>query len=63
MIGEWTVEFQRLPEGTKVGHRAIVKVDWFLDGTAILDESGMVNFRGRPFVRTYQTRTCGTCSG
>lgn len=58
MIGEWSVEFQRLPEGAKVGRRAIVKADWFLDGTAILDqwrhldESGAVNFRGATF-RTY----------
>lgn len=58
MIGDWNVEFQRLPEGAKVGHRAVAKVDWFLDGTAILDEwrhlddSGAVNFRGATF-RTY----------
>jgi hypothetical protein len=58
MIGEWSVEFQSLPEGAKVGRRAIVKVDWFLDRTAVLDEwrhldeSGEVNFRGATF-RTY----------
>ena len=58
MIGDWNVEFDRLPEGATVGHRAIAKVNWFLDGTAILDEwrhldeSGAVNFRGATF-RTY----------
>ena len=58
LIGEWTVEFQLLPEGVTVGRRAIVKAEWFLDGTAILDEwrhvddSGAVNFRGATF-RTY----------
>lgn len=58
MIGVWNVEFQRLPEGATAGRRAMVKVDWFLDGTAILDEwrhldeSGAVNFRGATF-RTY----------
>ncbi|HSF16131.1 MAG TPA: hypothetical protein VLK65_11320 [Vicinamibacteria bacterium] len=58
MIGDWNVEFQRLPEGAKVGRRAIAKVDFILDGTAILDEwrhldeSGVVNFRGATF-RTY----------
>jgi hypothetical protein len=58
IIGEWSVEFRRLPERAKVGRRAIVKADWFLDTTAILDqwrhldESGAVNFRGATF-RTY----------
>ncbi len=58
MIGNWDVEFQRLPEGAKAGRRAIVTVNRFLDSTAILDEwrhtdeKGLVNFRGATF-RTY----------
>ena len=58
MIGEWSVEFDRLPEGARVGRRAIVTVERFLDDTAVLDqwrhidESGVVNFRGATF-RTY----------
>jgi hypothetical protein len=58
LIGEWSVEFERLPEGANVGRRATVNADWFLDGTAILDQwrhldaSGAVNFRGATF-RTY----------
>jgi hypothetical protein len=58
MIGEWSVEFDRLPEGARVGRRALATVDRFLDDTAILDqwrhvdESGTVNFRGATF-RTY----------
>jgi hypothetical protein len=58
MIGDWSVEFDRLPEGARVGRRATVTVDWFLDDTAVLDqwrhldESGAVNFRGATF-RTY----------
>ncbi|HXV63600.1 MAG TPA: hypothetical protein VEK15_23065 [Vicinamibacteria bacterium] len=58
MIGDWNVDFHRLPVGAKVGRHAIAKVGWFLDGTAILDEwrhldeSGSVNFRGATF-RTY----------
>jgi hypothetical protein len=58
MIGDWDVEFVRLPEGAQVGRRARATVDWFLDHTAVLDqwrhldESGAVNFRGATF-RTY----------
>jgi hypothetical protein len=58
LIGEWRVESLRLPEGATVGGRTIVKADWFLDGTAILDQwrhvddSGWVNFRGAT-LRTY----------
>ena len=58
MIGAWRVEFDHLPEGARVGRRAIVSVDWFLDRTAVLDqwrhvdESGAVDFRGATF-RTY----------
>lgn len=58
MIGDWSVEFDRLPAEAQVGRRAEVAVDRFLDNTAILDQwrhldgSGAVNFRGATF-RTY----------
>jgi hypothetical protein len=58
MLGEWDIEFDRLPEGAMAGRRATVHSEWILDHTAIfdeirhLDEAGTVNFRGATF-RTY----------
>jgi hypothetical protein len=51
-LGEWEIEMLVMPEGTTVGRRAKSQVHRILDGTALLDETGQVNFRGASF-RTY----------
>ena len=58
LLGEWEIAMLVMPEGTKVGRRAISQVHRILDGTALfdeirhLDEAQQVNFRGASF-RTY----------
>lgn len=58
LLGEWEIEMLVMPEGSKVGRRAISKAHRILDGTAVfdeirhLDEGRQVNFRGASF-RTY----------
>src|SRR3989304_4261445 len=58
LLGEWEIAMLTMPEGSTVGHRAILNVHRILDGAALLDEirhvdqGGHVNFRGATF-RTY----------
>jgi hypothetical protein len=64
MIGEWSVEFNRLPEGARVGRRALATVDRFLDNTAILDQWRHVDESGTgrsfsPFVAFHASRLRG----